>query len=58
MDSVIMNGATITPRGWEDLPQNIPLRAYVADTFQGLARAGADGIRMILFLEEDKQSDG
>lgn len=52
------NGAAITPRGWEDLHQDVPLRVYVADTFQGLARAGADGIRMILFLEEDKQNDG
>ncbi len=55
---LFINGAAIKPRGWEDLPQEVPLRAYVADTFQGLARAGAEGIRMILFLEEDNQSDG
>lgn len=54
---LFMNGAVITPRCWGNLPQGIPLRAYAAGTFLGLARAGTDGIRMILFLEEDKQSD-
>lgn len=55
---LFLNGAAIKPRGWESLPQSVPLRAYVADRFQGLAKAGADGIRIILFLEEENEKDG
>ena len=55
---LLANGAPITPRGWESLPQDTPLRAYVADRFLGLARADAGGVRMSLFLEEENDNDG
>lgn len=55
---LFFNGAAIEPRGWESLPKGVPLRAYVADRFQGLAKAAEDGLRMILFLEEENENDG
>jgi len=55
---LFLNGAVIKPKGWEGLPKDAPLRAYVAGVFQGLARSDVDGIRMILFLGEENETDG
>ncbi|NCB31455.1 MAG: tRNA pseudouridine(55) synthase TruB [Clostridia bacterium] len=54
---LFLNGAAVAPKGWEDFPREVPLRAYVEGRFQGLAKSAADGLRMILFLEEENGND-
>lgn len=57
-EKLFRNGAPVRPSGWEGLPKDTPMRAYVGARFWGIAKAGAEGVRMALFLEDESIETG